>query len=58
MSKNTQFLHVASLGYREQFSQLYQHQIPNKRIFKNPGIDSIFESLMNFGKGFKPSRKI
>jgi hypothetical protein len=34
-SKNSQSLHVASLGYDKQFSQLYQHQIPNTKRFKN-----------------------
>jgi hypothetical protein len=47
-SKNFQFLHVAFLGYHEQFYQLYGHQIPNIKRFKNPGTDSIFESLINF----------
>jgi hypothetical protein len=47
-SKNSQFLHVARLGYCEQFSQLCQHPIPNINRAKNPGSDSIFESLMNF----------
>jgi hypothetical protein len=42
-SKNSHILHVASLGYHEQFSQLFQH-----KRFKNPGTNSIFESLMNF----------
>jgi hypothetical protein len=47
-SKNSQFLHVASLGYFEQFSKLCRHQIPNINRAKNPGTDSTFESLMNF----------
>jgi hypothetical protein len=47
-SKNSQCLHVASWGYREQFSQLCRHPIPNIKRVKNPGTDSIFESLMNF----------
>jgi hypothetical protein len=47
-SKNSQDLHVATLGYREQLSQLYQHEIPNIKRFKNPGTDSIFEFLMDF----------
>jgi hypothetical protein len=47
-SKNFQFLHVANLGYDEQFPQLCQHPIPNQNIAKNPGSDSTFESLMNF----------
>jgi hypothetical protein len=47
-SKNSQFLHVASLEYYEQLSQLLRFQNPNKNKVKNPGTDSIFESLMNF----------
>jgi hypothetical protein len=56
--KNSQFLHVASLGYCEQFSQLCRHPIPNRNRAKNPETDSTFESLMNFKKGFNPSGKI
>jgi hypothetical protein len=47
-SKNSPFLHAASLGYCEQFSQLCRHTIPNINRDKNPGPDSTFESLMNF----------
>jgi hypothetical protein len=47
-SKNSQFLHVAGLGYYEQFSQLYGHPILNINRAKNPASDSTFESLMNF----------
>jgi hypothetical protein len=39
---------VASVGYYEQFSQLCQHPSPTKIRAKNPGTDSIFETLMNF----------
>jgi hypothetical protein len=38
----------ASLGYYERFSQLWCHVIPNRIKAKDPGIDSTFESLMNF----------
>jgi hypothetical protein len=41
-------LHVASLGYYEQCSQLCRHPIPNRIIAKNPETDSTFKSLMNF----------
>jgi hypothetical protein len=47
-SRNSHFLHVARVGYYEQFSRLCQHPILNKIRDKNPGIDSTFESLMNF----------
>jgi hypothetical protein len=47
-SKNSQFLHVAGLGYYKHFSQLCQYPISNINRAKNPGSDSIFESLMNF----------
>jgi hypothetical protein len=38
----------ARLGHCEQFSQLCRHPIPNKIRVKIPGIDSPFETLMNF----------
>jgi hypothetical protein len=47
-SKNSQFLHVARLGYCKQFSQLCRHLILNRIRVKNPGTDLTFESLMNF----------
>jgi hypothetical protein len=47
-STNSQFLHVASLGYYEHFSQLCRHPAPKRNRAKNPGTDSTFESLMNF----------
>jgi hypothetical protein len=47
-SKNSYYLHVTSLGYRQQFSQLCQHQIPKIKRVKNPGTESLFEFLMNF----------
>jgi hypothetical protein len=47
-SKNFQFLNEASLEYSEQLFQLCQLQIPHRDRVKNPGTDSIFESLMNF----------
>jgi hypothetical protein len=47
-SKNTQYLHMASLGYHEQFSQFCRHQITNTKRVKIPITDSIFESLMDF----------
>jgi hypothetical protein len=50
-SKNSQFLNAARLGYYEQFSQLCRHPIPNINRAKNPGLDSTFESLMNFKRG-------
>jgi hypothetical protein len=40
--------------YFEQLSQLCRLQIPNINHVKNPGIDSIFESSMNF-KGVQTS---
>jgi hypothetical protein len=55
--KNSQFLHVASLGYDEQFSQLCRYQIPNTKIFKNPETYSIFESLMNFKRDLNLLKK-
>jgi hypothetical protein len=45
---NSQFLHVASLGYYEKISQLHRHEIPNRNRVKNPGTDSTFECLRNF----------
>jgi hypothetical protein len=47
-SKNSQFLDEVSLKYSEQLSQFCQLYIPNRNKVKNPGTDSIFESLMNF----------
>jgi hypothetical protein len=47
-SKNSQFLHTASLVHGEQFFQLFRHPIRNINRAKNPGPDSTFESLMNF----------
>jgi hypothetical protein len=47
-SKNDQFLHVARLGYYEQFYQLFQHPILKRIRVKNPRTESTFESLMNF----------
>jgi hypothetical protein len=41
-------LHEAILEYSEQLSQLGRLQIPNINKVKNPGIGSLFESLMNF----------
>jgi hypothetical protein len=55
-SKNSQYLHVGSLGYYEHFSQLCQHPISNRNRVKSHGIDTTFESLLNF-KRSKPSRK-
>jgi hypothetical protein len=46
--KNSQCFHEARSEYFEQLSQLFWLQIPNRDKVKNPGIDSIFESLMNF----------
>jgi hypothetical protein len=40
-------LHVG-LEYYSQLSQLCQLEVPNRIYFKYPGIDSIFEFLMNF----------
>jgi hypothetical protein len=56
--KNSQFLHVASLGYDEQFPQLCPHPIPNRNRVKNPGSDSTFESLMNFKRDLNILEKI
>jgi hypothetical protein len=50
-SKNSQCLHVATLGPYEQFSQLCLHPIPNRIRVENPGTDSTFESLLNFKRG-------
>jgi hypothetical protein len=47
-SKNSQFVHVASIGYYEQFSRLCRHPIPNRNRAKNHGLDSSFEFLKNF----------
>jgi hypothetical protein len=47
-SKNSQILHAASWQYSEQRDQLYRLQITNRNKVKNPVIDSVFESLMNF----------
>jgi hypothetical protein len=47
-SKNSQFLHEAILEYSEELSQLHGLQIQNTNNVKNPGINSIFESLLNF----------
>jgi hypothetical protein len=47
-SKHYQFLHVANLGYYEQFSELCWNPIPSKIRATDPGIDSTFEPLMNF----------
>jgi hypothetical protein len=47
-SNNSQFLHVASMGYYEHFYQLCRHPIPNINRDKYPGPDSTFESLKNF----------
>jgi hypothetical protein len=57
-SKKSQCLYVANLGYREQFSQLWQHQIPNRKGVKNPGTDSTFESLMNFKRDLNILEKL
>jgi hypothetical protein len=46
-SKKSQVLLMAVLGYYEQFSQLFQHPIPNRNRAENLGSDSTFESLMN-----------
>jgi hypothetical protein len=50
-SKNYEFLHVTRLGYDEQFSQLCRYPIPNKIRAKSPGLDSTFESLIDFIRG-------
>jgi hypothetical protein len=47
-STNSQFLHVAILGYYEQFSQLCRQPILTRIRVKNLGTDSTFESFMNF----------
>jgi hypothetical protein len=47
-SKNSQFLHVATLWHYKQFSLLCRDPILNIVRVKNPRIDSTFESLMNF----------
>jgi hypothetical protein len=38
-SNNSHVLDVARPGYSEQFSQLCQHQNPNRKRGKNPGTD-------------------
>jgi hypothetical protein len=50
-SKNSQFLHVGSMGYSEHFPQLHRHAAQNRSRVKNPGIDSTFECLMDFKRG-------
>jgi hypothetical protein len=47
-SKNSEFSHAANRQYWKQLAQLCQLQIPNRNKVKNPIIDSVFESLMNF----------
>jgi hypothetical protein len=47
-SKNYQFVHEDRLEYSKQLSKLCRLQIPNRNKVQNPGIDTIFESLMNF----------
>jgi hypothetical protein len=56
-SKNSQFLHVDRLGHYEQFSQLFRHPIINRIRVKSPGIDSTFESLMNFKRNLNLLKK-
>jgi hypothetical protein len=51
-------LDAARLQYYEQFSQLCRHPILNRIRVKNSGMDSTFESLLNFKKGFKHFGKI
>jgi hypothetical protein len=46
--KIPKFLHVGSLGYYEHFSPLCRHPISNRNRVKNNGLDSPFESLLNF----------
>jgi hypothetical protein len=41
-------LHAESRKYWEQLAQLCRLQIPNRNKVRNPVIDSVFESLMNF----------
>jgi hypothetical protein len=56
-SKNSQFLHVARLGYYEQFSQLFRYPILKRISVKNPGTYSTFESLMNFKRDLNLLKK-
>jgi hypothetical protein len=56
-SKNSQFLHVARLGYYEQFSQLFRYPILKRISVKNPGKYSTFESLMNFKRDLNLLKK-
>jgi hypothetical protein len=56
-SKYSQFFHAARLGYYDQFSQLWQHPIPNIKRAKDAGSDSTFEYLMNFKRGLNLSEK-
>jgi hypothetical protein len=56
-SKNSQFLHLAHLGYFEQFFQLGQHLIHNISRAKDPGSDSTFEFLTNFKRGLNLPEK-
>jgi hypothetical protein len=44
-------LHATFLEYCEQFSQLCRYPVPNINGAKNPGSDSMFESLINFKRG-------
>jgi hypothetical protein len=46
--KNSQFLHVAILGIMNNFLNCADIQFSIELELKNPGIDSTFESLMNF----------
>jgi hypothetical protein len=45
------------LGYYEQFSRLCQHPVPNINRAKIPGLDSTFESLINFKRGLNLPKK-
>jgi hypothetical protein len=56
-SNNFQLLHVARLGYCEQFSQLCRHRVLTRIRVKNPGTDSTFESLMNFKRNLNLVQK-
>jgi hypothetical protein len=47
-SKNSKILHEVVLEHYKQLCKLCGLQIANKNHGKNPGIDSIFESSMNF----------
>jgi hypothetical protein len=57
-SKNSKFLHEAILEYSKELSQFRGLHIQNTNNVKNPGTDSIFESLMKFKRDSNLLQKI